>query len=125
MKRKVWATMTECFELIDRKLLNGPWVMAEQYTICGPRMAAGYSGRAVTRRHIYRQDVGEFGQIGLAEDYRTVPAQEFDHLCVPIGLRIGESQRAGCRMLGIDCCVARGFRWEDDRDENPASRRTP
>ena len=24
--------MTECFELIDRKLLNGPWVMGEQYT---------------------------------------------------------------------------------------------
>src|SRR6266446_1678945 len=43
MKRKVWATMTECFELIDRKLLKGPWVMGEQYTICCPRMAAGYS----------------------------------------------------------------------------------
>jgi len=36
MKRKVWATMTECFELIDRKLLKGPWVMGEQYTICDP-----------------------------------------------------------------------------------------
>ena len=35
--------MTECFELIDRKLLKGPWVMGEQYTICDPRMAAGYS----------------------------------------------------------------------------------
>jgi len=43
MKRKVWATTTECFELIDRKLLKGPWVMGEQYTICDPRMAAGYS----------------------------------------------------------------------------------
>ena len=30
------ATMTECFELIDRKLLKGPWVMGEQYTICDP-----------------------------------------------------------------------------------------
>jgi glutathione S-transferase len=36
MKRKVRATMTECFELIDRKLLKGPWVMGEQYTICDP-----------------------------------------------------------------------------------------
>jgi glutathione S-transferase len=35
--------MTECFELIDRKLLKGPWVMGEQYRICDPRMAAGYS----------------------------------------------------------------------------------
>jgi glutathione S-transferase len=26
--------MTECFELIERKLLKGPWVMGEQYTIC-------------------------------------------------------------------------------------------
>ena len=43
MKRKVWATMTECFELIDRKLLEGAWVMGEQYTICDPRRAAGYS----------------------------------------------------------------------------------
>ena len=28
--------MTECFELIERKLLKGPWVMGEQYTICDP-----------------------------------------------------------------------------------------
>jgi len=52
MKRKVWATMTECFELIDRKLLKGPWVMGEQYTICGPPMAAGYSAdRPSCERH--------------------------------------------------------------------------
>jgi len=38
MKRKVPATMTECFELIERKLLKGPWVMGEQYTICDPYM---------------------------------------------------------------------------------------
>ena len=36
MKRKVPATMTECFELIERTLLKGPWVMGEQYTICDP-----------------------------------------------------------------------------------------
>ena len=36
MKRKVPAAMTECFELIERKLLKGPWVMGEQYTICDP-----------------------------------------------------------------------------------------
>ena len=36
MKRKVPATMTECFELIEHKLLKGPWVMGEQYTICDP-----------------------------------------------------------------------------------------
>jgi glutathione S-transferase len=36
MKRKVPAAMTECFELIEHKLLKGPWVMGEQYTICDP-----------------------------------------------------------------------------------------
>ena len=36
MKRKVPATMAECFELIERKLLKGPWVMGEQFTICDP-----------------------------------------------------------------------------------------
>ena len=36
MKRKVRATMTECGELIERKLLKGPWVMGERYTICDP-----------------------------------------------------------------------------------------
>jgi glutathione S-transferase len=36
MKRKVPATMTECAELIERKLLQGPWVMGEQYSICDP-----------------------------------------------------------------------------------------
>ena len=28
--------MTECFELIERKLLKGPWVMGEQYRTCDP-----------------------------------------------------------------------------------------
>jgi glutathione S-transferase len=36
MRRKVPSTMTECFELIEHKLLKGPWVMGEQYTICDP-----------------------------------------------------------------------------------------
>lgn len=36
MQRKVPATMTECFELIEKKLLQGPWVMGEEYTICDP-----------------------------------------------------------------------------------------
>jgi glutathione S-transferase len=36
MKRKVASNMTECCELIERKLLKGPWVAGEQYTICDP-----------------------------------------------------------------------------------------
>jgi glutathione S-transferase len=34
MKRKVPATMTECAELIENKLLKGPWVMGDRYTVC-------------------------------------------------------------------------------------------
>jgi glutathione S-transferase len=36
MKRKVPATMTECAELIEDKLLKGPWVMGDRYTVCDP-----------------------------------------------------------------------------------------
>ena len=36
MKQKVASNMTECFELIEHKLLKGPWVMGEQYTVCDP-----------------------------------------------------------------------------------------
>ena len=36
MQRKVTANMTECFELIEHKLLRGPWVIGDRYTICDP-----------------------------------------------------------------------------------------
>lgn len=36
MKKKVPATMTDCFSLIESKFLQGPWVMGERYTICDP-----------------------------------------------------------------------------------------
>jgi glutathione S-transferase len=36
MKRKVPQTMTECFELIEREMFAGPWVMGEGYTVCDP-----------------------------------------------------------------------------------------
>jgi glutathione S-transferase len=36
MKRKVPETMAACFALIERNMLQGPWVMGEQYTICDP-----------------------------------------------------------------------------------------
>ena len=36
MKRKVPETMAACFSLIERKMLIGPWVMGETYTICDP-----------------------------------------------------------------------------------------
>jgi glutathione S-transferase len=36
MQRKVTANMTECFALIEHKLLKGPWVIGDRYTICDP-----------------------------------------------------------------------------------------
>lgn len=36
MKRKVPGSVGECFQLIEREMLEGPWVMGERYTICDP-----------------------------------------------------------------------------------------
>jgi glutathione S-transferase len=36
MKRKVPETMGACFALIENKMVKGPWVTGEQYTICDP-----------------------------------------------------------------------------------------
>jgi glutathione S-transferase len=36
MKRKVPETVTACFDLIESKLMKGPWVMGDTYTICDP-----------------------------------------------------------------------------------------
>lgn len=36
MKRKVPASVTECFQLIEGKFIEGPWVMGERYTIADP-----------------------------------------------------------------------------------------
>jgi glutathione S-transferase len=34
MKKKVPQTVGECFELIEREMLQGPWVMGSIYSIC-------------------------------------------------------------------------------------------
>ena len=34
MKRKVPQSVGECFDLIERTILQGPWVMGSTYTIC-------------------------------------------------------------------------------------------
>jgi len=36
MRRKVPASVGECFDLIEREMLEGPWVMGETYTVCDP-----------------------------------------------------------------------------------------
>jgi glutathione S-transferase len=36
MQRKVPDSMGACFDLSEREMLKGPWVMGEAYTICDP-----------------------------------------------------------------------------------------
>ena len=36
MKRKVPDSVAACFELIEQKMLQGPWVMGDSYTVCDP-----------------------------------------------------------------------------------------
>jgi glutathione S-transferase len=36
MKRKVPDSLGACFELIEQKMLQGPWVMGDSYTVCDP-----------------------------------------------------------------------------------------
>ena len=36
MKRKVPETMAACFDLIEREMFEGPWVLGEIYSICDP-----------------------------------------------------------------------------------------
>jgi glutathione S-transferase len=36
MKRKVPTTVAACFEMIEKKMFKGPWVMGERYTVADP-----------------------------------------------------------------------------------------
>lgn len=36
MKAKVPQNMAECFEMIEQKMFEGPWVMGAQFTVCDP-----------------------------------------------------------------------------------------
>ena len=36
MQRKIPQTVGECFDLIEREMFIGPWVMGKAYTICDP-----------------------------------------------------------------------------------------
>ena len=36
MRKKVPETVAACFEMIESKMFQGPWVMGEDYTICDP-----------------------------------------------------------------------------------------
>jgi glutathione S-transferase len=47
MRDKVPETVGACFELIEREMFAGPWVMGEAYTICDPYL---FTLNAMARR---------------------------------------------------------------------------
>ena len=67
MQRKVPQSVTACFELIERDMLKGPWVMGERYTICDPYLftlaqwleADGVDPGRIPRVIDHRRRVGE------------------------------------------------------------------
>ena len=36
MKKKVPQSVGDCFDMIERVMIAGPWVMGNDYTICDP-----------------------------------------------------------------------------------------
>ena len=67
MKTKVPQSVGACFDLIERDLFRGPWVMGETYTIADPYLFTlagwlegdGVDPRAVPRVHDHRRRMGE------------------------------------------------------------------
>jgi glutathione S-transferase len=59
MQRKVPQSVGECFGLIEREMLAGPWVMGETYTICDPylfTLTQWLDGDGVDRRALPKVD---------------------------------------------------------------------
>jgi glutathione S-transferase len=67
MQKKVPQSVGACFELIERDMLRGPWVMGERYTICDPYLftlaqwleADGVDPAGIPRVVDHRRRVGE------------------------------------------------------------------
>lgn len=67
MQRKVPQSVSACYELIERDLLKGPWVMGGRYTICDPYLftlaqwleADGVDPKAIPRVVDHRQRMSE------------------------------------------------------------------
>ncbi len=67
MKKKVPRSVGPCYDLIERELFRGPWVMGETYTIADPYLFTlagwmegdGVDPRAFPRVHDHRSRMGE------------------------------------------------------------------
>ena len=83
------------------------------------RIAHLAAERAVAGRHADREDVGELGEVRLAEDHRAGVAQELGDGGVALGVRVGERQRPCRRVLRV---AGRDVVLDEDGDafERPA-----
>jgi glutathione S-transferase len=78
MQRKVPQSVGECFALIEREMLIGPWVMGEAYTICDAYLftlaqwleADGVDLAQIPKVHDHRQRMSERPSVrrALAEE---------------------------------------------------------
>jgi glutathione S-transferase len=80
MKKKVGQNMAECFELIEREMLRGPWVLGERLSTCDPylfTLAGWLEGDGV--------DIQRFPKV----------AQHFEHMkAQPFVRKVLEAQSA-------------------------------
>jgi glutathione S-transferase len=69
MAAKVTQNMADCFDLIEREMLRGPWVLGEQFSICDPylfTLAGWLKGHGI--------DVAQYPKVGA--HYARIQADE-------------------------------------------------
>jgi glutathione S-transferase len=78
MKRKVPQSVGECYELIEREMLKGPWVMGERYTISDPylyTLAQWMGGDGLDRKRFPKVQA-HFERVGSRPAVRKALAAE-------------------------------------------------
>jgi glutathione S-transferase len=78
MKRKVPQSVGECYELIEREMLKGPWVMGERYTISDPylyTLAQWMGGDGLDRKRFPKVQA-HFERVGARPAVRKALAAE-------------------------------------------------
>jgi len=78
MQRKVPQSVGECYALVERSMLAGPWVMGDRYTICDPYLftlaqwleADGVDMASLPKLRDHRQRMSERASVrrALAEE---------------------------------------------------------
>ena len=85
MRRKVPAAVGECFDLIEREMIEGPWVMGEAYTVCDPYLftlaqwleADGVNPARLPKIRDHRRRMSERPTVKKALAEELSPAQQW------------------------------------------------